>query len=235
MKNTRHHSKTSRSRGFSLIELLSVVSVMALLGTLIVPSLSRLVMGENFTRSLITLSNSIEKAQAYAVGNNTYTIVAFSEPDAEGKVAVAIFGSRDGSPGVSDLTKNSGAHTVLDPRSEQTGSLVVLERPAILEGVRLEDTLPGDSSLTLGSASTWSKNGASFTYKDRTYTRALQFTPGGEARISTLLPQAVRVIAVPVKGTPANPVVNGFAASAVQVAGLTGSVSVVRPGAASSL
>jgi len=229
-------SSTGKSRrAFTLIELLTVISVVALLGTLTIPIVSNAAMGGKFNKALIDLSGALERAQAYAVANNTYTFVAFTEPDADGRISVGLFGSRDGSAGVPNLSTAGDTYAIVDARSATEGSLVALDHLTVLEGVKLQDDQPAGNGLSLKAASAWSQNGAKFSFRGQTFTRALQFTPTGEARVSSLLPEIVRVIAVPLKGDARGALTDAAGASAIQVFGLTGLVNVERPGTQRSL
>ncbi len=76
--------------------------------------------------------------------------------------------------------------------------------------------------------------GPKFTYTDGPrgtlhFTRVVQFTPDGTARVLPSAANALQIILVPVKGDPAHGRPDAVNAAAVRVAGLTGQVKIYRP------
>ena len=113
-RRSRHRLRTvsgqnaESSDGFTLLELLAVISIIVVLMTLLVPTFSsRNNVGE-LTKATYDIAGFIEQARAYAMANNTYVYVGITETDASlassnrpqqkgnGRVAVAMVASKNG-------------------------------------------------------------------------------------------------------------------------------------------
>jgi prepilin-type N-terminal cleavage/methylation domain-containing protein len=119
-------AKQRRIRGFSLLELLIVVGIIALLLVLIAPAFTSLKGAGDVTSAAYTIKGVLDTARTYARANNTYTWVGFYEEDVSqpsvipapdppctgcvGRLVMSIVASKDGS--------NLGA----DPGSSATGT-----------------------------------------------------------------------------------------------------------------
>jgi prepilin-type N-terminal cleavage/methylation domain-containing protein len=111
-------AERGRSRGFTLLELLIVVSIIGLLLVLIVPAFTNIKGGTDVTSAAYTIKGVLDTARTYAKTNNTYTWVGFKEVDVSqdpsvspqlsgpGRVAMAIVASKDGTRGY-DITNTS--------------------------------------------------------------------------------------------------------------------------------
>ena len=98
------------SRGFSLVELLTVISIAGILAVLTVPAMQGLQQSGNFNRSLYALSDSLNLARSYAMANNTYVYAGLTEVDCTqstlaspqvnngvgGRVILSIVATKDG-------------------------------------------------------------------------------------------------------------------------------------------
>src|SRR5438876_3804731 len=90
--------------GFTLLELLIVVGIIALLMVLIAPAFTTIKGGSDVTSAAYTIKGVLDTARTYAKANNTYTWVGFFEenvsnpasPPAVGRVIMSIVASRDG-------------------------------------------------------------------------------------------------------------------------------------------
>lgn len=230
--------------GFTLLELLVVTSMVGFLSMMTGPAVYNLATRGKFANSLIQASSALEMAHEYAVANDTYTYVGFTEPDSEGKILVAIFGARDGSSGgISDLN-SPAVYEISDARTAGPSSLILLDKLTKLEGTILTDSLPTGNALN--NHSELSENASplperangdatQFTYQSNAYgtvnfQRTVQFTPEGMARVSPVTPEAIRIVLIPVKGNPAKPIRDEAAASAISITGITGQVKVYQPG-----
>jgi prepilin-type N-terminal cleavage/methylation domain-containing protein len=99
---------TSRRSGFTLVELLVVVSVIVLITTLAVPAFNAIRGGTDFASEVYTISDTLQEARAYAMSYNTFVLVGFMETNAAisssvspqasglGRVAMAVIASKDG-------------------------------------------------------------------------------------------------------------------------------------------
>src|SRR2546428_5783074 len=68
--------------GFTLLELLIVVGIIALLMVLIAPAFTYIKGGTDVTSAAYTIKGVLDTARTYAKANNTYTWVGFYEEDA---------------------------------------------------------------------------------------------------------------------------------------------------------
>src|SRR5882724_5715725 len=103
---------------FTLVELLVVISIMALLLVLIAPAFTYIKGGTGVSSAAYTIQGVLDTARTYAKANNTYTWVGFTEVDVSqdssvspqapgmGRVAMAIVASKDGTRGY-DITNPS--------------------------------------------------------------------------------------------------------------------------------
>ena len=66
---------------FTLVELLVVISIMALLLVLIAPAFTYIKGGTDVTSTAYTIKDVLETARTYAKANNTYTWIGFYEED----------------------------------------------------------------------------------------------------------------------------------------------------------
>src|SRR5438874_12944042 len=98
--------------GFTLLELLIVVGIIALLLVLIAPAFTTLKGGSDVTSAAYTIKGVLETARTYAKANNTYTWVGFFEEDVSsitpgpvgiGRVVMSIVASKNGTNVGSDL------------------------------------------------------------------------------------------------------------------------------------
>src|SRR6266513_2502174 len=96
--------KRGRCRGFTLLELLVVIGIIALLMVLIVPAFTNMKSGTDVTSAAYTIKGVLDTARTYAKANNTYTWVGFYEEDVSqppatagvGRIVMSIVGSKDG-------------------------------------------------------------------------------------------------------------------------------------------
>ncbi|XHR27577.1 MAG: Tfp pilus assembly protein FimT/FimU [Chthoniobacteraceae bacterium] len=104
-------SPNHKQAGFSLLEILIVMAIVALIMGFLVPALMR--KSSNFTASVYKIEALLETARTYAVANNTFVWVGFTElndttdysPGAlisgtgTGRIVVTIIASRNGTRG----------------------------------------------------------------------------------------------------------------------------------------
>src|SRR5437660_117279 len=114
-----------RARAFTLLELLIVISIIALLLALIAPAFTTIKSAGDVTSSVYGIKGLLDNARTYANANNTYVFVGFAEVDASvspsspqvtgnGRVAVAVVASKDGTRQV--------PYTSTDPAGDWTAS-----------------------------------------------------------------------------------------------------------------
>jgi type II secretory pathway pseudopilin PulG len=119
--------------GFTTIELLVVIGIMALLMVLVAPAFNNLKGANDVTSAAYTIKGALEQARTYAMANNTYTWVGFFEEDGSipstnpptpgnGRLVMSIVASTDG-------TNVYGSSTgSIDPtRLSQVGKLTKID------------------------------------------------------------------------------------------------------------
>ena len=141
--------------GFTLLELLVVMAVIAIMMVLIAPAFTALKSAGDTTSAAYTISGLLEQARAYAMANNTFVWVGFKEVDASrdssispqiagiGRVAIAIVASRDGTRGY-DATNNSLSNPAWTNYANGA-NLVAISKLQRLENVHLASDLNGVS------------------------------------------------------------------------------------------
>jgi prepilin-type N-terminal cleavage/methylation domain-containing protein len=118
--------------GFSLVELLSVMVIIAVMATLALPSIRSLNSSLKFNQNLSQIIGNLEQARSYAVGQNTYVWVAFypldgshltgSQQDMSGDhLVMATYASSDGT---NPINWSSNGTYAIPYTSPTTGAIV---------------------------------------------------------------------------------------------------------------
>ncbi len=96
-----------RKLGFSLLELILVISVMSLMVAFSGPLISSVVLEQGMNKSVYDLRSVLQQAKSYAMAQDTYVWVGLFETDENGypSVVVSVVGGKSGS--VNDLTANN--------------------------------------------------------------------------------------------------------------------------------
>jgi prepilin-type N-terminal cleavage/methylation domain-containing protein len=101
--------------GFTLLELLVVMGIVAILMVLVAPAFTALKSGGDVTSAAYTIKGVLEQARTYAMANNTYVWVGFYEED------VSIASKNPATPGtgrlVMSIVASKDGTTVYDPNS----------------------------------------------------------------------------------------------------------------------
>src|SRR5438270_13886751 len=113
-----------RPGGFTLLELLIVIGLIAILLVLVGPAFTTMKSGSDVTSAIYGVKGVLQNARAYAKANHTYIFVGFAEVDSSvdpsvspqittgdtpyGRVAVALVASKDGTSLYQYATSDQG-------------------------------------------------------------------------------------------------------------------------------
>jgi prepilin-type N-terminal cleavage/methylation domain-containing protein len=124
--------------GFTLLELLIVVGIIALLLVLLVPAFTTIKGAGDVTSAAYTIKGVLDTARTYAKANNTYTWIGFFEEDISsptpgtagtGRLVMSIVASKDGSNlGADPSSSATGTENWIDPTQlTQVGKLAKVD------------------------------------------------------------------------------------------------------------
>src|SRR5437773_8390310 len=141
-------------RGFTLLELLVVVGIIALLLVLTAPAFTSITGGTDITSAAYTIKGVLDTARTYAKANNTYTWVGFFEENAPdpstspansgtGRIVMSIVASKDGTM---LYTGNLGTPFTLDASPNQA-ALIQVGKLTKVDNVHLK-TFPAATATT---------------------------------------------------------------------------------------
>ena len=190
---------------FTLLELLIVISIIAILMVLLAPAFTSLKSADDVTSAAYTIKGVLDSARTYAKANNTYTWVGFFEEDVSsttpgtqgiGRLVVSIVASKDGTiiydptnPAQQDLTtgviqvgklvKIDNVHLWTHTDSPSGTGSTFPTRRNVSGGYCIGDTTPGNSTTPFGYPV-----GSPAPASQYTFRKAIQFSPRGEARIN---------------------------------------------------
>jgi prepilin-type N-terminal cleavage/methylation domain-containing protein len=194
-------------RGFTLLELLIVISIIALLLVLMAPAFTSLKGGTDVTSAAYTIKGVLDTARTYAKANNTYTWVGFYEEDASqsstspatagvGRLVMSIVASNGGTM---PYTIPLSSSFTLDAAPNQTaltqvGKLTKIENahlktfpaPTATPPPDTFDTRPATTSTAQIGDTTPADPYLSFGYPvgssspQYPFTKVIQFSPRGE-------------------------------------------------------
>jgi len=230
--NANPHISTRSIPGFTLVELLTVIALMSIMMAMLVPALTGIKGAGDVTKAAFDVAGTLEQARAYAMANNTYVYVGFTERDGMdvtkpgvGQILVAAMGSRDG-------TRNFGTNN---------SNLVPLSKLRRIENAHLQDSLPNSGSMSrpvvdaafrvgndafqLGGPFTsgfTSSSGYSFT-------KVIQFAPSGTVSIPSATVSVPHWMEIGLVGARGNSVPGGSNCAALVLVGVTGSAKIYRP------
>lgn len=218
---------TASQSGFSLIELLTVMSIIAILSVGAVPAMNGIRGGQSLTKSAYDVAGVLEQARAYAMARNTYVYVGLAEAsDTASDVQLTPGGGR---LLVGVMASKSGV------RPLSSDELIPMSRLQKYENLKL-DTLGTDGNMArqtgsdvVSFADASATGFAGFTWNGAggasvAFSKVIEFDPTGVARF-TKKDNIDAWIEIPLK--PARS--NGGDVAALQVDGVTGVVRIYRP------
>jgi prepilin-type N-terminal cleavage/methylation domain-containing protein len=196
-----------RCRGFTLLELLIVVGIIAVLLVLLAPAFTNLKNAGDVTSAAYTIKGVLDTARTYAKANNTYTWVGFYEEDVSqsstnpatsgiGRIVMSTVASKDGTIAYDPMNV---AQQNLTSRVTQVGKLIKIDNMHLWTHTDVPsemgltfDTRPNIASIfCIGDVSPPNST-TLFQYPvgnpppaaQYTFVKTVQFSPRGEARIN---------------------------------------------------
>lgn len=230
--------------GFTLLELLTVMAIVAILTTVTLPALQSLYGAGNVRKAIGDFSGVLQEARTYALANHTYVRVAIAQistPSAAHPTPTSIIlllSSCDG-------TLSAGSATPSLSDMADPAKWPAIEPPLILADMLIYNTINGDapdtsqdsypSQSSVGSM-TRAVSGFPSGASGPVFSSFIQFNPAGELSVlqsvsSTSDPARHVKIAVDQPSTPTNASTprlrNPFI---LRLSGVNGSIIVLREG-----
>jgi prepilin-type N-terminal cleavage/methylation domain-containing protein len=215
-------------QGFTLLELLVVMSIIVVLSGLSVPAIRSLNMAGGVNRAASDLSGTLDRARTYAMSNATYVRVALGEvTDSAGKVTTVVttLYSSDGSDG-GDMSQSSDWPAL--------GKSVLIDDMLVFDSLDAtvpntgNDATPAGKNVTGTPIASFDRRLPGVSSGQVTYTAVIQFSPNGSASVAEDEPARYIKIAMdrPKPGNQSeaearNPFI-------LRVSGINGSINVLR-------
>ncbi len=233
------YGRNSRREGFSLVELMTVIGVIAVLSSVALMSLAGLTGSRNLNKAAYDIQGVLEQARTTAMASDTYTWVGFFEESpgkpgvtGVGQVVISVVSSADGTNvygTLSGLTMMPGSSLTQVAKLTKIPNVHLASLPA---GSVTRPTVP---AVTYQVASGSFANTYSFGYPvsatsapTYTFTNIIQFNPQGDAtRIADTPTQFMEIGLQPAHGSTA--VTTSKDVAAVQIAGIGGHVTTYFP------
>ena len=246
------HAVASREGGFTLLELLIVVGIIALLLVLVAPAFTSIKSGTDVTSAAYTIKGVLDTARTYAKANDTYTWVGFYEENTEnpaspnsdtpavGRLIMSIVASKDGTrvydasnPGPIDstklmpvckLTKIENVHLWTHTDAPPGTGSTFDTRPNVASTYCIGDASPTNSATPFQYPVGQTSPG------QYTFQKVVQFSPRGEARINNDTNSSQRAAEIGVEPTHGGTAPASVPANvvAIQFTGIGGDVRIYR-------
>jgi prepilin-type N-terminal cleavage/methylation domain-containing protein len=170
--NSQLSALNSVRAGFTLLELLIVVGIIAVLLVLIAPAFTTIKSGGDVTSAGYTIKGVLDTARTYAKANNTYTWVGFYEEDVSqpstnpatagtGRLVMSIVASKDGTTAYDPNSPNN-PDPIIPTKLAQVGKLIKIENvhlPLFAAGTGTGDTFDARPSPSPASDANYSRFG----------------------------------------------------------------------------
>lgn len=210
---------------FSLLELLTVMAILAVMMSTMIPALSGLKTAGDVTRSAYDIAGTLEQARAYAMANNTYVYVGLIERDSQdpskaetGQILMVAMRSQDGTRGFA------------------ADNLFPLTKLCRMENMHLADDLPNEGGLSRPRTSEANRvaNDAfvaqsSFTCSGLSFTKIIQFSPRGMASVQSSTTSVAQWIEIGLTASHGGTAASPQNCAVLVLDGVTGSTKIYRP------
>jgi prepilin-type N-terminal cleavage/methylation domain-containing protein len=229
-----------RSFGFTLLELLIVVSIIGLLLVLIAPAFTTIKGGTDVTSAAYTIKGVLDNARTYAKANNTYTWVGFwgsIGSNVTGSVALSVVASKDGTDLGTSVNQPPGNRVDMTTLVTPVGKVTRLDNAHIGDtgtptdnGTEFESRASVDSYYRINAAG---MSDYYFTEQGTQFDYWIRFSPRGEAVVkggATQITQYAEIGLLPTHGTTLAATINPASGNlvAIQISGLGGNVRIYR-------
>ncbi len=216
---------SSLPKGFSLVELMTVITVIVILAVVSIPCLASLSTSGKMNQSVVEIAGILEQARQFAVAKNTYVWVAFYSDTTTingGSLAVAVFSSKDGTdPGTSGDVPGTNFDLVSRVR---TFPLLHWSDAGAFTGLIGMPAFPVTTAIN---------NVAACAFKVQipgkptptTFIQAVKFQPTGEARNGN---SPIDILEFAIQPQKPNGAMDGSNVAVVRVNGLTGQTRIFR-------
>jgi Tfp pilus assembly protein FimT len=211
--SSSHSNYARRREGFTLVELILVLGMMAALMVFVLPAVNGLKNARNTTDAAYSIRDLLEFARNHALTNTTYTWVGFFEENGvasptnpatagSGRLVVSCVASKDGTSAyqqpivnpvvpidatklvqVVRLTRFDNVHLRTFTNGTGSGTDTFAGRPAI-PGTTPDNAKIGDNSPPSSLRPFQYPVGTASTPPQYLFTKIIQFSPRGECRIN---------------------------------------------------
>ena len=187
----------SSKSAFSLVEMLTVVTITALLTAFAAPAIMGVSASGQMNQNLLTMSGLLEEARQYAVAQNTYVWVAVqpgTNADGTSILSVALLASTDGTDPAGAASWSSNAYgTVPNSQISLINKIATLRQVSLANAGTFDTSivpnLPATPAPVSAVANSLATNSTGFfniqlpgTSGTKAFTQAAEFTPSGEVR-----------------------------------------------------
>jgi prepilin-type N-terminal cleavage/methylation domain-containing protein len=196
--------------GFSLIELLVVMTIMSIMVFTAAAVLGAISNGQTASQVSYDLKAVLEQARTVAMAQNTYVWVGFSpETNAQGNTGLEVMAVK-GTTGQSSDLVNGLVTPMITPSYYPN---IMLSQTVSITGMVTGASSVDISNSTIGSFTT-NVGGT-----PHTFVQIIQFSPQSEVHVQSTLTPWITLGLAPIHGKASN-------AAALQIAGSTGTVNV---------
>ena len=237
-----HGHRSSLGSGFTLVELMIVISIMMLLMSFAAPTMSGILKGKKTDQAISAISAVLENARMEAVVQNTYIWVGFlnkkssgtpAPPSGQDEVWMMSFKGKTGE-------KRPNGQILPASSLRRLEGISILDLPSLPELVTNKLVKQSNDTARLGDLIKAPPSSTAIRWAGTTETGALEFnqlilfTPRGEALLENgmkdRLPDPVPYVSMGLGKTIDGSVIKADKdMAAILVGGFSGRVSVVRP------